>query len=338
MLRTVAVIMQDPVSLFEYGVIHEVFGLDRTDDGVPAFELLICSPTPGVPLSSGNGAFVIAPHPLSAALDADLVAIPGGSSGYTHDDEVVETLREAVRRGARLLSVCTGAFLIAATGLLDGKRCTTHWRHGAALAAAYPNVIVDTDVLFVDEPPVITSAGTAAGIDACLHLVREEHGPAVANAIARRMVVPPHRDGGQRQYVSAPVPDCSTEGFGAVLSWMLENLDTDITVADLARRSHMSARTFARRFADEVGTTPHKWLTEQRVLHARNLLESTEIGIEDVAARVGFGSATLLRHHFGAVVGVSPTAYRRRFGCGGQSSTVEDVVAEPDVSASEMSA
>ncbi|MBJ7291768.1 helix-turn-helix domain-containing protein [Williamsia sp.] len=325
MLKTVAVIVQEPVALFEYGVIHEVFGLDRTEDGVPAFELLICSPTPGVPLNSGNGAFVIAPHPLSAALGADLVAIPGGPAESEHLDEVVRTLLEVVDRGGRLLSVCTGAFLIAATGLLDGKRCTTHWKHGAALAAAFPDTIVDTDVLFVDEYPVITSAGTAAGIDACLHLVREEHGPAVANAIARRMVVPPHRDGGQRQYVAAPVPDCSTDGFGAVLSWMLENLDTDITVGDLARRAHMSARTFARRFADEVGTSPHRWLTEQRVLHARNLLESTDIGIEDVATRVGFGSATLLRHHFSAAVGVSPTAYRRRFGCSDQSVSADPV-------------
>lgn len=316
MLKTIAVIVQEPVALFEYGVIHEVFGLDRTDDGVPAFDLLICSPTPGVPLDSGNGASVIAPHPLSAALDADLVAIPGGRTDIDPPVEVLDTLREAARRGARLLSVCSGAFALAATGLLDGKRCTTHWRHGDLLTERFPAVEVDTDVLFVDEFPVITSAGTAAGIDACLYVVREEHGPVVANAIARRMVVPPHRDGGQRQFVAAPVPKCSDDGFGAILAWMVENLDADIAVDDLARRAHMSPRTFARRFVDEVGTTPHKWLTEQRVAHARTLLESTEIGIEQVAAQVGFGSATLLRHHFTSSVGLSPTAYRRRFGCG----------------------
>lgn len=315
MLKTVAVIVQEPVALFEYGVIHEVFGLDRTDDGVPAFDLLICSPTPGVPLDSGSGASVIAPHPLSKALDADLVAIPGGRTDVDPPVEVLDTLREAARRGARLLSVCSGAFALAATGLLDGKRCTTHWRHGALLAERFPDVRVDTDVLFVDEYPVITSAGTAAGIDACLYVVREEHGPVVANAIARRMVVPPHRDGGQRQFVAAPVPKCSDDGFGAILAWMVENLDADIAVDDLARRAHMSSRTFARRFVDEVGTTPHRWLTEQRVAHARTLLESTDIGIEQVAAQVGFGSATLLRHHFTAAVGLSPTAYRRRFGC-----------------------
>lgn len=316
MLKTVAVIVQEPVALFEYGVIHEVFGLDRTDDGVPAFDLLICSPTPGVPLASGNGASVIAPHPLSAALDADLVAIPGGRTDVDPPVEVLDTLREVVARGGRLLSVCSGAFTIAATGLLDGKRCTTHWRHGELLAERFPAVRVDTDVLFADEYPIITSAGTAAGIDACLYVVREEHGPVVANAIARRMVVPPHRDGGQRQFVAAPVPRCSDDGFGAILAWMVENLDADIAVDDLARRAHMSSRTFARRFVDEVGSTPHKWLTEQRVAHARTLLESTEIGIEQVAGQVGFGSATLLRHHFTSAVGLSPTAYRRRFGCG----------------------
>lgn len=309
-------IVQEPVALFEYGVIHEVFGLDRTDDGVPPFELLICSPTPGVPLASGNGASVIAPHPLSAALDADLVTIPGGKVDIDPPVEVTDTLREAARRGARLLSVCSGAFILAATGLLDGKRCTTHWRYGDLLAERFPNVLVDTDVLFADEHPIITSAGTAAGIDACLYVVREEHGPVVANAIARRMVVPPHRDGGQRQFVEAPVPRCSDDGFGAILAWMVENLDAGIAVDDLARRAHMSSRTFARRFVDEVGTTPHKWLTEQRVGHARTLLESTDIGIEQVAAQVGFGSATLLRHHFTLSVGLSPTAYRRRFGCG----------------------
>ncbi|SIR95524.1 GlxA family transcriptional regulator [Williamsia sterculiae] len=317
MLRKVAVIVQNRVALFEYGVINEVFGIDRTDDGVPPFEFLVCSPTPGVPLDSGNGTSVTAPHPLTAALDADVVAVPAGGIGdpSAFDDDYLETLREVVRRGGRVLTVCTGAFAAAAAGLLDGRRCSTHWRYGTQLAAMYPDVTVDTSVLFVEDGPIITSAGTAAGIDACLHLVREELGPQVANRIARRMVVPPHRDGGQRQYVETPVPDCAGDGFGEVLGWMLENLHVEIAVADLAARAVMSPRTFARRFVDEVGTTPHKWLTEQRVLHARNLLESTSLSIDEVAERVGFGSATLLRHHFGATVGVSPTAYRRRFSC-----------------------
>jgi AraC family transcriptional regulator, transcriptional activator FtrA len=313
MLNKVAVLLYHRVALFEFGVINEVFGLDRTDDGVPAFEFLICSPEPGVPLDIGNGAFVVPPHALSECLDADLVAIPGGSTDPDFPPEVLDALRTVVDNGGRVLTVCSGAFAAAAAGLLDGRRCTTHWRYGSKLARMYPEAIVDTDVLFVDDGPITTSAGTAAGIDAALHLVREEFGPEVANRIARRMVVPPHRDGGQRQFVEAPIPECDSDGFAGVLEWMIGNLDTEISVDALAGRMHMSTRTFARRFVDEVGVSPHKWLTEQRVLHARRLLESTDLPVDDVAGKVGFASATLLRHHFNATVGVSPTIYRRRF-------------------------
>jgi transcriptional regulator GlxA family with amidase domain len=312
-LKKVAVVLHRQVALFEFGVVNEVFGLDRTDDGVPAFEFLIASPDPGVPLSIGHGAAVVPPHTLDDCLDADLVAVPGGSTDPDFAPEILQTLRGVVDNGGRVLTVCTGAFAAAEAGLLDGRRCTTHWRHGAELARRYPKAIVDTDVLFVDDGPVTTSAGTAAGIDASLHLVRAEYGPDVANRIARRMVVPPHRDGGQRQFVEAPVPACESDGFAQVLDWMVEHLDTDITVDELANRMHMSTRTFARRFVDEVGVSPHRWLTEQRVLHARRLLESTTLPVDDVAARVGFASATLLRHHFNATVGVTPTVYRRRF-------------------------
>lgn len=312
-MKKVAVVLHRQVALFEFGVVNEVFGLDRTDDGVPAFEFLIASPDPGVPLSIGHGAAVVAPHALDDCLDADLVAVPGGSTDPDFAPEILQTLRGVVDNGGRVLTVCTGAFAAAEAGLLDGRRCTTHWRHGAELARRYPKAIVDTDVLFVDDGPVTTSAGTAAGIDASLHLVRAEYGPDVANRIARRMVVPPHRDGGQRQFVEAPVPACESDGFAQVLDWMVEHLDTDITVDELANRMHMSTRTFARRFVDEVGVSPHRWLTEQRVLHARRLLESTTLPVDDVAARVGFASATLLRHHFNATVGVTPTVYRRRF-------------------------
>ncbi|MEE4024487.1 helix-turn-helix domain-containing protein [Gordonia sp. PKS22-38] len=313
MLSKVAVLLYRKVALFEFGVINEVFGLDRTDDGVPPFEFLIASPEPGVALSIGHGASVVPPHSLDDCLDADLVAIPGGSVGPDFPPEVLKTLNTVVDNGGRVLTVCSGAFAAAAAGLLDGRRCTTHWRFGAELARMYPKAIVDTDVLFVDDGPITTSAGTAAGIDAALHLVREEFGPEVANKIARRMVVPPHRDGGQRQFVEAPIPACESDGFAAVLDWMVEHLDSDITVDELADRMHMSTRTFARRFVDEVGVSPHRWLTEQRVLHARRLLETTTLPVEDVAARVGFASATLLRHHFNIAVGVTPTAYRRRF-------------------------
>ncbi|MBD1320785.1 GlxA family transcriptional regulator [Gordonia hankookensis] len=313
MLNKVAVLLYRRVSLFEFGVVNEVFGLDRTDDGVPPFEFVIGSPDPGVPLSIGNGAYVVPPATLEDCLDADLVAIPGGSTDPEFPPEILDTLRGVVANGGRVLTVCSGAFAAGAAGLLDGRRCTTHWRFGTKLAETFPKAIVDTDVLFVDDGPITTSAGTAAGIDAALHLVRDEFGPEVANRIARRMVVPPHRDGGQRQFVESPIPECESDGFAGVLEWMIEHIDHEISVDELARRMHMSTRTFARRFVDEVGVSPHKWLTEQRVLHARRLLESTDLAVDEVAGSVGFASGTLLRHHFNATVGVTPTIYRKRF-------------------------
>ncbi|MFW0789472.1 GlxA family transcriptional regulator [Gordonia sp. CPCC 205333] len=313
MLRTIAVVLQKRVAMFEYGVINEVFGIDRTGDGVPSFEMLVCGPEAGVPIDAGNGVQLVPPDDYSACARADLIAIPAGNTNGDYTEESLDVLRAAVARGARVLTVCSGAFLAAHAGILDGRRATTHWMYGEKLARQFPDVIVDTDVLFVDDGPITTSAGTAAGIDAALHIVRQEFGSDIANRIARRMVVAPHRDGGQRQYVEAPVPACDSDGFGETLSWMIENLDADIAVNDLANRAHLSPRTFARRFVDEVGVPPHRWLTEQRVLHAQRLLESTMITVDDVASRCGFGSATLLRHHFSAMVGVSPGSYRQRF-------------------------
>lgn len=317
MLKSVAVILQEPVAAFEYGVVCEVFGVDRTDEGVPPMELRVCGIEPGKPLNFTTGAQIVPTHGLDACADADLVAIPAGRLAADYPDEVLEVLRAADRRGAYILSVCTGAFVLAAAGLLDGKSATTHWKYGAQMAELFPEVRVNTDVLYVQEGNIITSAGTAAGIDASLHLIRTEHGPVAANKIARRMVVPPHRDGGQRQFVKEPVPECDSDGFGQVLGWMLSNLDADIAISDMAARAHMSPRTFARRFRDEVGTSPLRWLTEQRVLAAQGLLESSDHGIEEIARQVGFGSATLLRHHFSTAVGITPTAFRSRFGCVG---------------------
>jgi len=308
-LKSVAVLLQEPVALFEFGVLAEVFGIDRTDEGIAPFDYRVCAERPG-PLDSRNGTTVTAAFGLEAAADADLVAVPASSSARTPSPAVVQVLRDAVDRGAWVMSVCSGAFTLGAAGILDGRECTTHWRHAAELAAAHPLAHVDPDVLYVRDGTVITSAGTAAGIDAALYLVRTELGSAVATTIARRMVVPPHRDGGQRQFIDRPVPTTTAESLGPVLTWMLEHLGTAFTVDDLARRSAMSSRTFARRFVAETGTTPHQWVTDQRVLRARQLLEDTDLPVEAVARDAGFGSAALLRHHFTRCTGITPTAFR----------------------------
>ena len=311
-LRSVAVVLQDPVALFEFGVLTEVFGIDRTDDGVPAFDFRVCAERPGEPLRANGGTVVIPPLGLEAAADADLVAVPASDGAFAPSDDVIQVVRDAVDRGAWVLSVCSGAFTLGAAGVLDGRECTTHWVHAAQLAAAYPLAKVNPDVLYAHDGTVITSAGTAAGVDACLHLVRAEHGGAVANRIARRMVVSPHRDGGQRQFIDRPVPVTEADSLGPVLQWMLEHLDQPHTVEQLARRAAMSGRTFARRFVAETGTTPHQWITDQRVLRARELLEETDLSIDQIARDVGFGSAALLRHHFAQCTGLTPTVFRTR--------------------------
>ncbi|GAA1976480.1 helix-turn-helix domain-containing protein [Terrabacter lapilli] len=313
MLRTIAVIAQEPVAMFELGVLCEVFGIDRTDDGVPAFDFRVCSARPGEVLRTTSGMAVVAPFSLEAARGADLVAIPGGPVDGPYDREVLDILRDTASSGGRVLSVCSGAFQLAAAGLLDGRRCATHWRYAAKLADDHPSARVDLDVLYVEDGPVLTSAGTAAGIDACLHLVRTELGSEVATRIARRMVVPPHRSGGQRQFVETPLPAEPCESLQDVLEWVAEHLDQEHSIPSLASRAAMSERTFARRFTAEVGTTPHRWLTSQRVLRARHLLETTDLDIERIARESGFGTAAVLRHHFQREIGVPPIAYRRAF-------------------------
>ncbi|MFI6165707.1 helix-turn-helix domain-containing protein [Nocardia sp. NPDC051052] len=315
MLSKVAVVLSDHMAMFEFGVVCEVFGLDRTADGLPAFDFKVCSATPGKPLHSKTPGITVTPeYGLDELAKADLVAIPAASSKDGFDPRIIDAVRAAADAGAIVLTVCSGAFLAGAAGLLDGRKCTTHWSYVDELAAMYPEATVDPDVLFVDAGNLITSAGTAAGIDACLHLVRRELGSAVANAIARRMVVPPQRDGGQRQFIERPVATCTSDSLIPTLEWMNENLDLPHTIEELAARSTMSTRTFARRFAAETGTTPVKWLTNQRVLLTKHLLEETDLGLEQIAARAGFGSGALLRHHFQRLVGIAPTEYRRRFG------------------------
>jgi transcriptional regulator GlxA family with amidase domain len=311
-LSTVAALLLPQVTPFEFGTICEVFGIDRTADGVPAMEFRVCGPVAGEPLHSTVGTDVIPPFGLDGLRGADLVAV-SATHLREYPEPALDALRTAAADGATILSVCSGAFVLGAAGLLDGRPCTTHWRYVDELRERHPLARVDPDVLFVDDGNVITGAGTAAGIDACLHLVRRELGSAVVNVIARAMVVPPQRDGGQRQYVRQPVPECSSDGLAVVLDWVLEHLEVEHSVSDLARRARMSDRSFARRFVAETGTTPHRWLTLQRVQRAQRLLEDTDLGIDEVAACCGFGGGALLRHHFRNVVGVAPVDYLRTF-------------------------
>ncbi|WP_030560655.1 GlxA family transcriptional regulator [Streptomyces aureocirculatus] len=314
MLTNVAAVVLDGVHPFELGVVSEVFGLDRSDEGLPVYDFAVAS-AEGPVLSTHAGYAIITAYGLERLEEADLITVPAGDSYVTRDfpPELLDSLRRAADRGTRVLSVCTGVFVLGAAGLLDGRRCAVHWRHAEELMRRFPRAVVEPDVLYVDEDPVITSAGTAAGIDACLHLVRRENGVEVANAIARRMIVPPHRDGGQAQYIERPLPRTRCDTVGEVLAWMERHLDQEVTVDRLAARAHMSPRTFARRFQQETGTTPYRWLLRQRLLRAQELLETTDETVDTIAYRSGFGNAAALRHQFVRALGTTPNSYRRTF-------------------------
>ncbi|MEP7091779.1 MAG: helix-turn-helix domain-containing protein [Nocardioidaceae bacterium] len=324
MISNVAVLAFDGVAPFELGVLHEAWGYDRSDEGLPVMDFAVCAPG-GRPVRTQAGFGMTVQHDLGRADEADLIAVPARAEDAPVPDCVLDTLRAGYDRGAQILSLCTGAFVLGDAGLLDGRSCTTHWRHSAALAAAFPRARVLPEVLYVDEGQVLTSAGTAAGIDACLHLWRREFGAAAASTIARRMVVPPQREGGQAQFIRTPVPDCDVETLGSLLQWMTEHLGEQHTVEDLADAAAMSPRTFARRFRAETGTTPHAWVTSQRVLRAEELLETSDRSVDWVAAEVGFGTAALLRHHFTKARGVSPQRYRRIFSSTGSPGPGHDV-------------
>lgn len=293
----------------------EVFGTDRSDMRLPNYRLIVCAAEDG-PLRAKAGFAFAAPHGLSGLDEADTVVVPAWRDV---DEEppgpLLEALQRSYRSGARIVSLCSGAFVLAYAGLLDGRRATTHWMYAEALAERFPDVDVDPSVLYVDEGRVLTAAGTAAGIDLCLHLVRQDHGAEVANAFARRMVVAPHRDGGQAQYVRVPVTTGPSEGpLARTLEWACANLKGPLDVARMAAHARMSARTFARRFPEATGTTPSKWLLEQRLLAARRRLETSDEPVERVARECGFGAGATLRLHFKRTVGVSPTEYRKAFG------------------------
>ena len=313
MLRNVAVVVLDGVAPFELGVLCEVFGIDRSEDGLPAYDFRICSPG-GAPVRSSCGFTITPTDDLTPLASADLVAVPAHPLDGNTPPEVIDRLLAAAARGAKILSVCSGAFVLGEAGLLNGRHCTTHWMYATELAERYPDAMVDPNVLYVADGSILTSAGTAAGIDLCLHLVREEHGSAAATGVARRMVVPPQRDGGQAQYVEEPLPPAQhAETLGPLLGWLVTVLDRQLDVETIAAKAHMSPRTFARRFKAETGATPHDWLTTQRILLARRLLEDSDLSIEDVAQRTGFANAAALRHHFARRLDATPQAYRRTF-------------------------
>ncbi|WP_431781066.1 GlxA family transcriptional regulator [Streptomyces chumphonensis] len=312
MIRSVAALALEGAHAFELGVFCEVFGIDRSDDGLPAYDFAVVSASGGS-VPTRHGFAVETRHGPERLASADLVCVPAYDLRVRQPDRLAEELVAAVGRGARVLSICSGAFLLGQAGLLDGRRCTTHWRYTAELARRHPSARVETDVLYVEDGPVVTGAGTAAGVDTCLDVVRAEHGSAVANAVARRMVAAPHREGGQRQYRELPPPHAGGGSLGPLLGDLEARLEHGATVEEMARRVGLSPRTFARRFREETGTTPLRWLTAQRLLHARHRLETTDEPVAAVARRSGFGTADNLRRHFVRRLGVTPQGYRRTF-------------------------
>jgi AraC family transcriptional regulator, transcriptional activator FtrA len=299
--------------VFEYGVAAELFGLARPELGVDWYRFETVSIDPA-PLRMTGGVTLAASTDLRRLARAGTIVLPGWRDpAEPPPDSLVSAIRRAHGRGARIMSICSGVFVLAATGLLDGRPATTHWRYTERLMQLFPRIDVQPDVLYVDNGSILTSAGSAAGIDLGLHLIRRDFGAETANQVARRLVVPPHRHGGQAQFIDVNLRVDTTHSLSDVLDWASANLDRPITVDDLAARAHLAPRTLARRFRHEVGTTPHRWLTQQRVALAQRLLETTTAGIDQIAAQAGFGTAVTLRHHFQQVLGTSPTAYREQF-------------------------
>ena len=310
----VVALAYDGLCTFEFGCTYEIFGLPRPELDRPWYRFDVCAAEPG-PLRAAGGLVVEAPYDLDLIERADTVVVPGWrAAGAPVPRPLLEALRRVPERGGRLVSICSGVFVLAAAGVLDGRRATTHWRYAELLARRYPDIRVDADVLYVDEGPVLTSAGSAAGLDLCLHIVRRDHGATVANGVARRLVLAPHRDGGQQQFVAAPIERGAGNGrLAALLDWLPAHLDEPLTVTDLARRAGMSLRAFQRRFRETLGTTPGEWLIRERIARARVLAETTDLSIERIAAEAGFGSVETLRYHFRRLVGTTPGRYRRSF-------------------------
>ncbi|MFI6059057.1 GlxA family transcriptional regulator [Streptomyces sp. NPDC051286] len=322
MTHRVVVLALDGLLPFELGIPQRIFGLALSSEPHgkrrKLYEVVTCSVRPPGPVSTDADFTITVERGPEALATADTVVIPTSYElGPVHKEgRLTDELAAAftyIRPGTRLVSICTGSYVLAAAGFLDGRPATTHWSSADHFQRLFPQVQVDPDVLFIDDGDVLTSAGVAAGIDLCLHIVRRDHGTAVANDVARRTVVPPHRDGGQAQYIQRPVPEAQFATTTGARAWALGRLDRPILLRDMAQQESMSVRTFTRRFREEVGISPGQWLTQQRVERARGLLESTDLSIDQVAREAGFGTATSLRQHIQAALGVSPTMYRRTF-------------------------
>lgn len=310
----VAVPVLDGMPLFDIGVVGEVFGMARPDLLPRPYAVQLCRAQTGPVRTQGAELTLAEDAGLEQLRTAHTVVVPALSSPDADvPSELIDALRDAATRGARIASVCTGAFVLAAAGLLDGRRATTHWMHAEALARRHPTVKVDAGVLYVADGSVSTSAGTAAGLDLCLELLRQDHGTAVAAEVARRLVIPPHRQGGQAQYVSTPLPKAPDSALGPLLDWARSRLDQALTLDLLSRQARSTPRTLTRRFNAELGMPPLQWLTAERVRRAQHLLEDTDLSVEDVAAQCGLGTAANLRIHFSRQTGVTPSSYRKTF-------------------------
>ncbi|MFI6703488.1 GlxA family transcriptional regulator [Streptomyces sp. NPDC050509] len=301
----------------ELGIVHRLFGTAVDGGGQPLYSVVTCAPEPGELTTDADFTVNIA-HGPQALESADTVLVPAAEEDYRPQERgrLAEPVRRALARipaGARVASICTGSFVLAAAGLLAGRRATTHWKSCDEMRTLYPEIDIDPDVLYTDDRGVLTSAGVAAGIDLCLHMIRSDHGAEVANTVARRTVVPPHREGGQAQYIEQPVPGPGVNSTAAARTYALGHLGELLTLEDLAREAAMSVRTLSRRFLQETGATPMRWLAEQRLQHARLLLERTEEPVDRIAAETGFGTGTAMRQHFREALGVSPRTYRNTF-------------------------
>ncbi|HEV7979511.1 GlxA family transcriptional regulator [Amycolatopsis sp.] len=310
-LRTVAVFVRPGVLPLELGIVHQLFGAAHGATGKPLYDVVTCASAPG-PIRTSADFDIQVPHGPQTLAEADTVIIPASEGDPRPDDGVGEALGR-IRPGTRIASICTGSFVLAAAGLLTGRKATTHWKSAAEFRCLYPDVELDPDVLYTEDGDILTSAGEAAGIDLCLHMIRRDHGAAIANDVARRVVVAPHREGGQAQFIQRPVPNPQTSSTGTARTWALRHLDRPVTLRELAAQESTSVRTFTRRFKEEVGLSPAQWLIQQRVERARQLLEETDLPVDRIAADAGFGTAASLRQHLLVSVGVSPTAYRTTF-------------------------